>query len=80
MGLFSKKDKELDAVANQIQVDISNNYKSSALENIKWLEDLIDEKRASGKLKGKAVGEYHDLLNNYKQIVNNMKREKFARI
>ena len=43
MGLFSKKDKELDAVANQIQVDISNNYKSSALENIKWLEDLIED-------------------------------------
>ena len=74
MGLFSWRDKELDLIANQVEVDIKNNYKTSALENIKWLEETIDEKRASGKLKGKAVGEYQQMVTNFRNIVNNTKR------
>jgi hypothetical protein len=40
MGLFSKKDKELESVINQIRVDLSNNYKDNAVENIKKLEPI----------------------------------------
>ena len=40
MGLFSKKDKELEEVINQIRVDLSNNYKDNAVENIKKLEKM----------------------------------------
>ena len=32
MGLFNKKDKELEEVINQIKVDLSNNYKDNAVE------------------------------------------------
>ena len=39
----NKKDKELEAVINQIRVDLSNNYKDNAVLNVKKLEELLDE-------------------------------------
>ena len=74
MGLFDfgKKDKELESVINQIRVDLSNNYKDNAVENIKKLEELIAEKKASGKLKDAAT--YETLLEDFKTDVKNFKR------
>jgi hypothetical protein len=72
MGLFSKKDKELEAVINQIRVDLSNNYKDNAVENINKLELLLDEKKQSGKLKNPEI--YEDLLKHFRDDVANFKR------
>ena len=74
MGLFSKKDKEIEAVINQIKVDLSNNYKDNAVENIHKLEKLLDEKKLSGSLKEKAATEYQQLLDHFKDDVKNFKR------
>ena len=75
MGLFGpKKDKELEAVINQIRVDLSNNYKDNAVENIKKLEQLLAEKRSSGKLKDKDLASYEDLLHTFQDDVKNFKR------
>ena len=72
MGLFSKKDKELEEVINQIRVDLSNNYKDNAVENIKKLEKLLEEKKASGKLKSAET--YEELLKHFQDDVKNFKR------
>ncbi len=72
MGLFTKKDRELDAVINQIRVDLSNNYKDNAVENIKRLEKLIAEKKETGKLKNPE--NYEDLLKHFQDDVKNFKR------
>ena len=74
MGLFNKKDKELEEVINQIRVDLSNNYKDNAVENIKKLEELLDEKISAGKLKEKDVTEYKNQLSHFKEDVANFKR------
>ncbi len=74
MGLFNKKDKELEEVINQIRVDLSNNYKDNAVENIKKLEKLLDEKISAGKLKEKDVTEYKNQLSHFKEDVANFKR------
>ena len=72
MGLFEKKDKELEALVNQIKVDLNNNYKDSAVDNIKKMEKLMDEKKQSGKLKNPQ--KYEALLNGFQQDVKNFKR------
>ena len=72
MGLFEKKDKELEALVNQIKVDLSNNYKDSAVDNIKKMEKLMDEKKQSGKLKNPQ--KYEVLLSGFQQDVKNFKR------
>lgn len=75
MGLFgSKKDRELEAVINQIRVDLSNNYKDNAVENIKKLEKLLEERRSSGKLKDKDLASYEELLHTFQDDVKNFKR------
>jgi arginyl-tRNA synthetase len=72
MGLFSKKDKELEEVINQIRVDLSNNYKDNAVENIKKLEKMLEEKKAAGKLK--SVETYEEMLKHFQDDVKNFKR------
>ena len=74
MGLFgfNKKDKDLEGIINQIRVDLSNNYKDNAVENIKKLEVMLGEKKASGKLKDATV--YETLLEDFKTDVKNFKR------
>ena len=74
MRLFNKKDKDIEAVVNQIRVDLSNNYKDNAVENIKKLETLLEEKKSSGKLKEKAAAEYQELLEHFQKDVANFKR------
>ena len=75
MGLFGpKKDRELEAVINQIRVDLSNNYKDNAVENIKKLEQLLAEKSSSGKLKDKDLASYEELLHTFQDDVKNFKR------
>lgn len=74
MGLFNKKDKEIEEVINQIKVDLSNNYKDNAVENIRKLEKLLEEKRAGGKLKEKDAASYSEQLEVFKKDVANFKR------
>ena len=73
MSLFSKKtDKELDAIVNQIRVDLSNNYKDNAVENIKLLEKKLEEKKNTSTIKDSS--KYEDLLEHFKEDVKNFKR------
>ena len=72
MGLFSKKDKELEEVINQIRVDLSNNYKDNAVENIKKFEKMLEEKKTAGKLKSEET--YEELLKHFQDDVKNFKR------
>jgi len=72
MGLFSKNDKELEEVINQIRVDLSNNYKDNAVENIKKFEKMLEEKKTAGKLK--SVETYEELLKHFQDDVKNFKR------
>lgn len=72
MGLFSKKDKELEEVINQIRVDLSNNYKDNAVENIRKLEKMLEEKKTAGKLK--SVETYEELLKHFQDDVKSFKR------
>ena len=72
MGLFSRKDKELEFLINQIRVDLSNNYKDNAIENLKKMEELIEEKKQSGKIK--QAESYQEVLNYFKNDIKNFKR------
>ena len=72
MGLFSRKDKELEFLINQIRVDLSNNYKDNEIENLKKMEELIEEKKQSGKIK--QAESYQEVLNYFKNDIKNFKR------
>ncbi|MBO4862736.1 MAG: hypothetical protein J5517_00070 [Eubacterium sp.] len=71
-GLFSKRDKQLEAIVYQIKVDLSNNYKDNAIEGIEKLAKLIDEKKAAGTLKDASF--YENALEEFREDVKNFKR------
>ncbi len=69
-----KKDSELETLIQAIKVDLSNNYKDNAVSGIKEFRTLLDEKKASGKLKDKDIAAYEELLTHFEEDVKNFKR------
>ena len=76
MGLFNrnkdKKDKQLEQIVNQIRVDLSNNYKDNAKENLNLLETIVTMKKGDGKLQDPQY--YEELIAGFKQDIENFKR------
>ena len=47
---FTKKHpKDLEAIVNQIEVDLANNYKDNAKEGLEKLKAALEAKKASPK-------------------------------
>ena len=68
MGLFkSKTEKELDGIIQRMEMNLSNNYKDNAQDNLKELESAINGIRSSGKMKSSILAEYENILNDHKK-------------
>ncbi len=70
----SKKRKTLEGVIRQIQVDLANNYKDNAVENLKRLKSETEACEAAGELKEKEIRELRSLIEHYENDVKNFKR------
>ena len=70
----SKKRKALEGVIRQIKVDLANNYKDNAIENLKKLKQETEAANAAGELKPKEVEELQGLIEHFETDVNNFKR------
>lgn len=58
-------EKLLDEKINRIQNNFENNYKDAAQINLREFEILLNETKASGKLKGKRIAFYEKKLAEY---------------
>ena len=68
MGLFkSKAEKELDSIIQRLEMNMSNNYKDNAQDNLKELEATINALRSSGNVKPNVLSKYEALLDSYKK-------------
>ncbi len=68
MGLFkSKAEKELDSIIQRLEMNLSNNYKDNAQDDLKELEAKIDALRASGSAKANVLAKYGSILDSYKE-------------
>jgi hypothetical protein len=68
MGLFKSRDeKELDKIIQRIQMNMSNNYKDNAQDDLKELEAMINVLRTSGKFGDKVLSKYEAILADYKE-------------
>ena len=70
----SKKRKELEGVIRQIRVDLANNYKDNAVENLNKLKRETEAANASGALKPKEADELKALIGEFDQDIQNFKR------
>ncbi|MCR4648445.1 MAG: hypothetical protein K5776_05130 [Lachnospiraceae bacterium] len=68
MGLFkSKYEKAMDDVINKIRVNMSNNYKDAAQDNLAEFEKLFNSLCEEGKIKDKTKENYSKILDEYKE-------------
>ena len=66
MGLFkSKSEKELDGIIQRLEMNMSNNYKDNAQDNLKELEAAINVMKADGSLKSAIMEKYETILGEY---------------
>lgn len=70
MGLFkSKQEKELDGIIQRLEMNMSNNYKDNAQDNLKELEISLNALRNSERLKPAVLSKYETLLASYKETM-----------
>ena len=62
----SKYEHELDEIIREIDMNMSNNYKDAAQQNLVRLEMRFNEMVKDGLLKVKAKAAYETKLNGYK--------------
>ena len=68
MRLFkSKTEKELDLIIQQLEMNMSNNYKDNAQDNLKDLEETLNALRGSGDIKPAILSKYETILASYKE-------------
>ena len=63
----SKEEKELDNIISRLEINMSNNYKDNAQDNLKELEAAINSLLHSERMKPAILAEYTDILNDYKE-------------
>ncbi len=63
----SKEEKELDNIISRLEMNMSNNYKDNAQDNLKELEAAISSLLHSERMKPAILAEYTDILNDYKE-------------
>ena len=68
MGLLfkSRSEKELCDIINRLEMNMSNNYKDNAQDNLKELEEKLEQICYSGKERKAVIDKYTKILSEYK--------------
>lgn len=67
MGLFkSKAEKELDGIIQRLEMNMSNNYKDNAQDNLKKLEETFMNMVENNVLTEKVAHRYENIIDEYK--------------
>lgn len=69
--LKNRKNKELEEILNRLQMNVSNNYKDAAQQNLAEFENRLRSLVASGKLGGATQARYEEILRGYKEQMAN---------
>lgn len=68
MGLFKNKyEKDLDETIKKIDINMSNNYKDAAQDNLRDFAENFEKYKSMGKLGDKSLAKYGELLEGYKE-------------
>lgn len=72
-GFFKKVGKvnQLEKIAQELEMNMSNNYKDAAQENFREFEKALNELEASGEISESQASSYKQRLSAYKQKLKN---------
>ena len=66
-----KQYKQLEEIIQHIEMNVSNNYKDAAQENLRELEKLLNEMEAAGKGSEKQLSYYKSRLSEFQGKMKN---------
>ena len=76
MGLFkTRAEKELDSIIVRLQMNMSNNYKDNAQDNLKELETALNAMRDAGNVKQAVLDKYESILGVYKEKMKDFRHK-----
>ena len=68
MGSFKNRaEKELDSIIQRLEMDMANNYKDNAQDDLKELITAFDGMRSSGSMKPNVLSRYEAIIDGYKE-------------
>lgn len=65
------KIKQLEKIIQELEMNMSNNYKDAAQEDFKKLESALDEMEAAGGISEAQLSYYRQRLSSFKQKLKN---------
>lgn len=66
MEIFkSKHEKQLEDIIKRLEMNMSNNYKDNAQDNLREFEKVLIQKKEAGLLKDKKICKYEEILKEY---------------
>lgn len=66
-----RKNKQLDAIIQRIEMNVSNNYKDAAQSGLKDLEAELKRLEDAGKIEEKSKVYYEERLSSFKEKMKN---------
>lgn len=66
-----RKNKQLDAIIQRIEMNVSNNYKDAAQSGLKDLEAELKRLEDAGKIEEKSKAYYEERLSSFKEKMKN---------
>lgn len=63
----NKYEKKLDEILDEMQMNMSNNYKDNAIKNLSEFESALSRFSEQGRLKDKSLKKYESTLKNFKE-------------
>ncbi len=63
----SRTEKELDSIIQRLEMDMANNYKDNAQDDLKELITALDGALSSGSMKPNALSKYEAIVEGYKE-------------
>lgn len=63
----NKYEKKLDGILEEMQMNMSNNYKDNAQKNLEEFESALNRFIEAGHLKEKSRKNYEDMLTSFKE-------------
>jgi len=66
--LFKNKyEKKLDSIIEEMQMNMSNNYKDNAQKNLEEFETAFERYKNNGSIKEKSIEKYGEVLKSFQE-------------
>lgn len=66
-----KRNKELEEILRRLQMNVSNNYKDAAQQNLAEFADRLRQLEVSGDVDGALRAQYEEILRQYREQMAN---------